>query len=248
MPEFSSLLKRNRGFTVLEISIVLVITGLMLVIGSSTLPWFNQERFQEKTRGIMAEASNVVLTFSLTNNRLPCPADPALNFGDAFFGDENCTLATGVVPHEALLLSAPVLDASHRMITYSVYQNDVDDADLTDVSAGLFNGLDEPTPVLNEQDFCAALKNANSAEGVGFTSTSTSITTGGCIGTTFINQAFVLSSSGLEDADGDTEPFDGYNIDGVANCFASPDQGRSALYDDLVFAVSFDSVLGKVCS
>ncbi len=247
MPGHSTAQKLNYGFTALELAIVMVITGLILVIGSSTLPWINQERFQEETRGVMAEASNAILAFSLTNNRLPCPADPALSFGDVLFGAEDCTRAIGAVPHEALLLSAHTADAFHRPIVYAVYRNSGIDADLAAV-ANLFDGLDEPASVVNEKDFCAALKNANSAAGTGFASTSTSITTGGCLATTSINQAFVLSSAGLEDADGDTEPFDGYNIDAIASCFASPDQGRSALYDDLVSAVSFDAVLGKVCS
>ena len=242
-----------RGFTILEMAIVLVVIGLILAAGSSTLPWVNQERMLEKTRAVMTQASTAVLAFTLTNNRLPCPADPTLNFGDANFGKEDCNgnRQIGVVPHEAILLSAPVMDATHRPVIYAVYRNPGINADLAAVN-NLFDGLDEPVPVLNVHDFCAALKNSDSAAGINFASISTSITIGGCdsmvLPVTFINQAFILSSAGLEDADGDTELFDGYNIDGIPACFASPQQGRSAAYDDLVSAVSFDAVLGKVCS
>ncbi|MCG6872529.1 MAG: type II secretion system GspH family protein [Gammaproteobacteria bacterium] len=237
---------RSRGFTLLEIAIVLVVIGVILAIGASTVPWLNEKQSLERTRGLMTEAGEAVLAFSLTNNRLPCPADPALSFGDAGFGTEDCSLATGSVPHEALLLPAPVFDSAHRAITYAVYRNAGIQADLATVT-NLFDGLDEPVPVLNVSDFCQALQNGDPAAGTGFASTSTIITAGGCAAANFLNQAFVLSSAGLEDADGDTNPFDGLNVDGIATCFASPLQGRDASYDDLVRAVSFSTLLGTVC-
>lgn len=235
------------GFGFLELAVVLVVIGVLLAIGSSTLPWINEELSLKKTRALMNEASAAVLAFSLTNHRLPCPADPSLSLGDAGFGTEDCSLATGAVPHEALLLSASVLDAHHRSIGYGVFRNAGSQADLATVT-NLFDGLDEPKVVLNVLDYCQALRNVDPAAGTSLASVSTSITTGGCSAGTFINQAFVLSSAGLEDADGDTDPLDGYNVSGPATCFASPQQGRSALYDDLVFAVSAATILGKVCT
>lgn len=246
MINYSSTTSRSRGFTLLEVAIVLTVIGLVVLVGSSTLPWVSQEGTLEKSRGAMAEASNAILAFSLTNNRLPCPADPALSFGDPGFGTEDCARDTGAVPFEALLLSAPGADMSHRPVVYAVYRNSGIQSDLAAV-ANLFDGLDEPQAVLNRHDYCAALKNGDPAAGTGYASTTTSVTTGGCLASIFVNQAFVLSSAGLEDADGDADPFDGDNVDGNPLCFASPDQGRSAFYDDLVTAVSFASILGKVC-
>jgi hypothetical protein len=229
----------------LEVAIVLIVIGLVLAVGSSVLPWINESKSLARTRQVMDQASLAALTFSLTNNRLPCPADPALGAGDAGFGIEDCSRSTGIVPHEALLLSAPVVDVASRPILYAVYRDSGSQADLAAVTP-LVDGLDEPVPVLNVHDFCRALKNGNPAAGTGLASIS-STTTGGCLPGTFVNQAYVLSSAGIADADGDGNPFDGNNADGTPACFASPQQTRSALYDDLVSAVSFSAILGQVC-
>lgn len=224
----------------------LVVIGLFLAVGAFLLPWTNEKQSLDKTRQVMTEASKAVVAFSLTNNRLPCPADPSLAEGDTGFGEEDCNLAIGAVPQEALLLSGPVLDTAHRAIRYAVYRNPNIQADLA-IVVNLFDGIDEPVPVLNVYDFCQALKNGDATAGTAFASTSTSIATGGCAGANVINQAFVLASPGLEDADGDGNPFDGDNADANPACFASPRQGRDAIYDDLVTAVSFTDLLGQVC-
>lgn len=247
------------GFALLELAVVLVVIGLLLAIGSSTLPWINEELSLRKTRLLMTEVSAALLAFSLTNNRLPCPADPALSQGAAGFGTEDCSRETGVVPHEALLLSAAVLDAYHRPIGYAVYRRAESLADLA-VVTNLFDGLDEPNSVLNVLDYCRALQNLQKLEppigipgggggnpGFQFASVATTITGGGCSNTTHVNQAIVLYSGGLEDADGNGDPFDGLNTTGATTCFASPQKVRSANYDDLVFGVSAATILAKVC-
>ena len=64
---------------------------------------------------------------------------------------------------------------------------------------------------------------------------------------TVLNPAYVLASSGKEDADGAAGLFDGDNGAAPAVCFASPQQGRSATYDDVVTAVSFKTLIGLLC-
>jgi len=103
------------------------------------------------------------------------------------------------------------------------------------------------THTKNICDFCEALRNGNVTAGNGFASTSTQITTGGCSSGAVLNQAYVLSSSGLEDADGVNALFDGDNATAPASCFASTQQGRSAAYDDQVTSVSFGSLMGQLC-
>lgn len=236
----------TRGFTLLELALVLIVIGLITAAGAFVLPWTRESQSLDKTRQVMAEASTAILAFSLTNNRLPCPADPALTVGDANYGKEDCSLAVGVVPHEALLLSGPVFDTAHRAVVYSVYRNASTAADLA-TAVNLFDGVDEPDSVVNVYDFCQALKNADASAGTGYTSVSTSTNSGGCAAGNDINQAFILVSGGLEDADGDGKVFDGDNADSIETCFASPQRGRSASYDDIVTAVSFSDILAKVC-
>jgi hypothetical protein len=70
---------------------------------------------------------------------------------------------------------------------------------------------------------------------------------GGCGSGALLNQAYVLASSGQEDRDGDTVLFDGDNAAAPNTCFASPEQGVSSTYDDVVSAVSFKDLIGELC-
>lgn len=236
------------GLLMLELAIVLVVAGLILALGASVLPSFNEAGMLARSRQELGEATSAVLNFAATNHRLPCPSDPALTFGDPGFGVEDCGRIAGVVPFESLLADEPFIDAAHRPVLYAVYRNAAIDADLAAVS-NLEDGIDEPLPVINARDFCKAVRNGDPTSGTAFVATSTEILTGvgGCLPATLVNQAFVLTSAGIADSDGDTLPLDGYNADATPLCFASPEQGRSALYDDLVAAVGFSTLFGEIC-
>ncbi|MGA8262110.1 MAG: prepilin-type N-terminal cleavage/methylation domain-containing protein [Arenicellales bacterium] len=250
---------RARGFTLLEMAVVLVIIGIMYAIWSYSVPWLQDTGMRDRTREIMRETEKALLLFAETNNRLPCPdsTDPpnGLEGGGAA---PSCTAgdaAVGQVPYETLLLSAPVQDSRHVPITYALYRNSgaadlgvllnrIDTMDDVDES-------DAVTPTLNICDFCEALRLDEAASSSnGFASVSTQTTAaGGCGSGALLNQAYVLASSGLEDRDGVGGLFDGDNATATATapCFASPEQGVSDTYDDVVSAVSFKHLIGELC-
>ena len=244
---------RPQGFTLLELSVVLVIVGVLYAIWSWTVPWLNEEVMLERTRKIMGETQQALLAFAQTNNRLPCPDINSDGYeGVGVAGVCAATDVVGQVPHETLLLSAPVRDARHVAITYTLYRNSIAIADLGVITNRIdtmddVDALDVLTSTLNICDFCEALRNGSAAAGTGFASTSTLLTAGGCAGGAVLNQAYVLASSGGEDADGDAALFDGDNAIAPTTCFASPLQGRSAAYDDVVSAVSFKTLIGELC-
>ena len=239
--------RRAGGFSLIELAVVLVIAGAILVIGSRTLFWTSEAQSLRKARVAMEDTARAVVAFSRTHHRLPCPAVPGLAPGDPGFGLEDCNNGNpGEVPHRTLLLEGPAIDTSHRPLVYALYRNALANADLG-VRLNRFDGIDEPQSVINVYDFCTALRNAPVSAGTGFASTSTDFTGGGCSGNAFMNQAFVLVSAGLADASGSGSPFDGNNEANPDMCFASPEQGRSADYDDQVVAVSFTTLLGAVC-
>lgn len=82
--------RASRGFSLIEISLVLVIAGLALggllaVLG----PQLQQRRYTETQRQLK-EASDALLAYAMVNRRLPCPATANSNGLEAF-----CTNATG---------------------------------------------------------------------------------------------------------------------------------------------------------
>jgi len=246
------------GFSLLEISVVLVIIGLIYMIWSSANPWINEEQLFEKTRSVLTETEEAIILFSRTNNRLPCPDTSAVANGLEGSGvSAGCagTDVTGVIPWRSLLLADQVLDAHSVPVNYTVYRNTTPDADLARVAERIdimddVNHLNIVNSRINICDFCEALRNGTSAAASNtFASVSTQITAGGCASGDYQNQAFVLASSGFENADGDgtNNLLDEENTTAPPTCYASPQPGRSRSYDDIVAATSFVKLTGAVC-
>jgi prepilin-type N-terminal cleavage/methylation domain-containing protein len=70
---------KNRGFTLIEMAIVLII--LTLVIGSALVPLGAQieQRQRAETQKSLDEAKEALIGYALTNNKLPCPASATSN-------------------------------------------------------------------------------------------------------------------------------------------------------------------------
>lgn len=80
-----------RGFSLIEISLVLIIAGLALGAGLQALgPQLEQRRYSQTQEQLQA-ASDALYGFLVLNRRLPCPASAASNGLEVF-----CTNATGV--------------------------------------------------------------------------------------------------------------------------------------------------------
>ncbi len=116
-------MKRHRGFTLVELAVVLAIFGLLLgilVIPLSTQ--VDQQRIGETERQLAA-VREALMGFAIANGRLPCPANPALASGTALAGTENkpgaaCFAAEGVLPWATL--GVPETDAWGWRLTYRV--------------------------------------------------------------------------------------------------------------------------------
>jgi prepilin-type N-terminal cleavage/methylation domain-containing protein len=129
-----------RGFTLLEMSIVLLIIATVAVGSMSIFTAAMQERRVDDTNAKMKTLQTALLNYRLAFNRIPCPADITAAIDTAAFGvevgtpgDGNCTGANwgnypplgnnvgGMVPTKALRLpDDAAIDGWGRRIVYYV--------------------------------------------------------------------------------------------------------------------------------
>jgi prepilin-type N-terminal cleavage/methylation domain-containing protein len=109
--------RRQGGFTLVEIAIVLLIVGLM--IGGLIAPLSSQleQRRVTDTRRAMDEAREALYGFALRNGYLPCPAISATN-GLEDRSNTGCNKRYGFLPWATLGIGR--LDGWNRLIGYSV--------------------------------------------------------------------------------------------------------------------------------
>jgi prepilin-type N-terminal cleavage/methylation domain-containing protein len=103
--------KRMNGFSLLELSVVVLILGMLTVL---LIPWVGA-RFQQREKALaqtlLERADGALTGFIMSNDRLPCPA-PAQN------GVENCddNRETGFLPYKTLGMA----DARAGQVRYGV--------------------------------------------------------------------------------------------------------------------------------
>jgi len=115
--------RRNKGFTLVELAIVLVIVALL---ASGLMMGMTAQRTSAENTDAQRQLENIreaLLGYAMANGRLPCPANPALTSADATVGTEDrpnasspCNRIYGVVPWVAL--SLPETDPWGRRFTY----------------------------------------------------------------------------------------------------------------------------------
>lgn len=112
----SSFSVRQRGFSLIEIALVLVIVGLALGgIVSAIGPQLENKRISE-TQQVLEEAKEALLGYAVINKRLPGPATIASNGVSVACANE--VACTGFVPWATLGVNK--LDAWGKIIRYSV--------------------------------------------------------------------------------------------------------------------------------
>jgi prepilin-type N-terminal cleavage/methylation domain-containing protein len=108
---------RSNGFSLIELSIVMVVMGLLISVAFKMMPGTTERMRLDATKtGIIAPANEAIIGFMAANNRLPCPAA-------AGSGTEDCGRSEGDFPFTTVGLSGPLLDSSKVPIRYGVYRN-----------------------------------------------------------------------------------------------------------------------------
>tara|TARA_R100001143_G_scaffold6831_1_gene9147 strand:- start:14619 stop:15419 length:801 start_codon:yes stop_codon:yes gene_type:complete len=255
----------NRGFSTLEIALVLLVVGLLLAgslgvlrTGASAVRIGAAEAFQD-------DVASQLIEFARGNHRLPCPDSNADGFEDDCSGT---ALRTGGVPYYTLGMepgsSIANISAGIENIRYGVYRHST--------AGGTGNGGADLAVLVertgdaagdsgyrDREDFRQALRNAGDeviANGVNdsevyVTGDGQTSGTEDCQANQVANMAFVLIGSGAADLDDSGTRFDGLNHawrpgGSTALCASSPNKRKNATYDDRVLAYNFDALLGEL--
>ncbi|MBF0159721.1 MAG: prepilin-type N-terminal cleavage/methylation domain-containing protein [Magnetococcales bacterium] len=92
--------KYASGFSLIELSIVLVIIGIILSAGFSVMPGAMEGAQIKKTRVMMDGLQRAIEGYAIANNKLPCPATAS---GNAAAG--TCNNTPGFIPSDIGLIS-----------------------------------------------------------------------------------------------------------------------------------------------
>lgn len=139
-----SAIRRQTGISLLELSIVLVITGIILAGLASGVDAQIEQRDRRQTRQQLEEIKQALLGFAVANGRLPCP-DSTGNDGiedrTGAVGSQTCinTISIGNLPWVTLGIGQ--FDAWQRNFAYGVTPGSV-----TPLTAG-FAHDPPPAPV-----------------------------------------------------------------------------------------------------
>ena len=99
--------RREAGFSLIELAIVIAIVGLISVTGLNLLAGSVRATQTRTTQDRLDLATEAILAFYMANNRLPCPADGDLAPGDTGYGTAlgapgACTI-TGITSDNGVL-------------------------------------------------------------------------------------------------------------------------------------------------
>lgn len=123
---------RARGFSLVEMALVLLIVGLLAAVFLPATNTFLENNRRKETRAKLEALEQAMVRFVMVNRRLPCPADGVQGAANPTSGVEQrngavtpatCTaMATGVVPWRSLGVPADAaMDAWGNLITYRVW-------------------------------------------------------------------------------------------------------------------------------
>lgn len=112
----------KKGFTLIEMAIVLIIVGLLLAGLFTSLRTQFEMRRTEETRIVLEEAKEALMGYALANKFLPCPDTNAIPNGtEGPRVSDECLPLEGVLPWQVLGVRG--LDAWGRYIRYRVSSN-----------------------------------------------------------------------------------------------------------------------------
>jgi prepilin-type N-terminal cleavage/methylation domain-containing protein len=239
---------RQRGFSFIEISVALVLLGMLSAMAAQIIPAMRRSSLNEQTLRNLGHVQNSLQAFAAIHGRLPC----ADTNGD---GLENATpscATVGAVPYLTLGHVQPLVNAEGFALRYGLYHRGGGSLRTTAllgskgetyrpaIAGGSPVALSDKafTESNRRLDFCQGLRAGLDA---GFNDSYLFVETPGG---NRKHLAYVLVDPGVGNMDLLGDRFDGRN--GTANTsrpgFDHPSRAESLLYDDRVIAVYFDTL------
>lgn len=91
-----------RGFSLIELAVVLVVVGFLMVNGILAFNAQVEQRNHDETMRRLNAAAEAVLAFAIANRRLPCPAAPSATGVESPAGGACTNSLNGFLPAETL--------------------------------------------------------------------------------------------------------------------------------------------------
>jgi len=87
--------RSSRGFTLVELAVVMTIVAILLASVVYTLSAQTEQRNLDETRRRMETARELLLSFAIVNGRLPCPARYTSSASNSAGLESFCAAAAG---------------------------------------------------------------------------------------------------------------------------------------------------------
>ena len=123
----TSALKCERGMTLIDVSIILIIIGLLATPALYALKEYKRQRAFDVTDANIRIIDEAIRNYHITNDYYPCPADPTLAVGAPNYGTPAmaappaCDFVTGSVPYAELGINIDTIyDGFGNKIAYAV--------------------------------------------------------------------------------------------------------------------------------
>lgn len=231
--------RRQQGMTLIELSLMLIVLGLITAVMVSLVPSMTRLASVESAINDVSDTQNAIAGFALTTGRLPC-ADANQD------GLEDCPAVAGGFPYLTVGIGAPLRNAygyDYRYVVYARRDNTpMNDAELTKASdrwqPTLVSGLPPVAELtamesITPTDLCRALGVAQAS-----TINDQSLSLEYLAASEVV--AYVLVNPGQADRNGNGSLFDGVNTDGLS--VEHPLRRSSRDYDDSVSVMRFNQL------